>query len=136
MITPRQIKALASRIAEHFRPVKIILFGSYAYGTPREDSDLDLLIVMPVGGKAVIDKAVEIYRAMDALEVLPHAIDLMVRTPAQLRRRIAQNDFFTREIVEKGKILYEEDRSRMGEQSRGRLRRRPARTPRPQVTKL
>ncbi len=104
MVTRRQINALARRIAERFRPNKIILFGSYAYGVVEEDSDLDLLVVMPVRGAAV-DKAIEIYREMDALGVLPHATDLMVRTPAQMSRRIAQNDFFMREIVEKGKVL-------------------------------
>jgi len=100
MVTRRQINALARRIAERFRPSKIILFGSYACGAPEEDSDLDLLVVMPLRGAAV-DKAIEIYREMDALGVLPHATDLMVRTPAQVRHRIAQNDFFMREIVEK-----------------------------------
>src|SRR5438270_13493245 len=102
----RQINALARRIAERFRPSKIVLFGSHAYGTPNEDSDVDLLIIMPVKGP-VVEMAVKIYREMDALGVLPHATDLMVRTPAQLRRRIAHGDFFVREIVEKGKVLYE-----------------------------
>jgi predicted nucleotidyltransferase len=125
MVTRRQINKLAKLIAEQFRPAKIILFGSYAYGTPTEDSDVDLLVVMPASG-AVVDKAIEIYAAMDALGALPHATDLMVRTPAQLQKRLSQKDVFLREIVEKGRVLYERDRAGVGRQSGGRLRRRAA----------
>ena len=41
------IRDYARRVAERFQPEKIILFGSYAYGTPHEDSDVDILVVMP-----------------------------------------------------------------------------------------
>jgi predicted nucleotidyltransferase len=135
MVTKRQINKLARFIAERFRPERIILFGSYAYGTPNEDSDVDLLVVMPVRGH-VVEKAIEIYRAMDALGAVPPALDLMVRSPAQLRRRIALNDFFLREIVERGKVLYDRSGSRMGGEGRGGLRGRAARATGPQVAKL
>jgi len=53
MVTRREINILARRIADRFQPSKIILFGSYAYGEPKEDSDVDLLVVMPVRGAAI-----------------------------------------------------------------------------------
>ncbi len=43
----RVIRRYARRVAEHFQPEKIILFGSYAYGTPHADSDVDILVIMP-----------------------------------------------------------------------------------------
>ncbi len=102
MIEEARIKALSERIATAFRPERIILFGSYAYGQPTEDSDVDLLVVLNFEGKAV-RKAIEIRTEMNP--GIP--IDLMVSTPQQLKERVAQNDWFLREIVEKGVTLYE-----------------------------
>jgi predicted nucleotidyltransferase len=45
MVTQKQLDEIKRRIVEKFKPQKIILFGSYANGTPTEDSDLDLLII-------------------------------------------------------------------------------------------
>ncbi|MDQ3011683.1 MAG: nucleotidyltransferase domain-containing protein, partial [Acidobacteriota bacterium] len=85
-----------------FRPEKIILFGSHAYGTPTLESDLDLLVVMPFEGSP-LSQAVRISRQLKLM--IP--IDLIVRTPAQLNERLAMDDFFMREIVERGKVMYE-----------------------------
>src|SRR6185437_14089770 len=106
MVTRRQINQLARRIADEFHPERIILFGSYAYGEPTEDSDVDLLVVMRVRGKPV-RKAAEIYVSMDRAGVAPFSVDILVLTPSVLERRIALNDFFLREITEKGKVIYE-----------------------------
>ncbi len=102
MITMRQIEAVSHRIAQAFRPEKIILFGSYAYGEPTEDSDVDLLVIMPFEG----------HSARKALEIRQHlhqdfALDLVVRTPEVLAQRLAWNDWFLWEIMQKGKVLYE-----------------------------
>jgi len=96
------IQDLADRIVQAFRPERIILFGSWAYGTPDESSDIDLLIVMPFEGKGT-HKALEIMRRIKPQ--LP--VDLIVRTPEDVRQRLEWNDFFLKEITEKGKILYE-----------------------------
>jgi len=80
------------------------LYGSHAYGNPSTDSDIDMLVVLPFEGKAV-RKAIEIRNTVHA--ELP--LDLLVRTPEQLADRIAQNDWFFREIVEKGHTLYEDN---------------------------
>ena len=71
----RAIRRFARRIAEKFQPEKIILFGSYAYGTPHNESDVDLLVIMPC--RNTIDQAVRIDCALEA----PFSLDLIVRTP-------------------------------------------------------
>lgn len=102
MIDSEAIKGLSENIAREFHPLSIILFGSYAYGTPADDSDVDLLVILPFSGKP-IHKALEIIR-----KVKPSIpVDLLVRTPEQVEERIANNDLFLREIVSNGRKLYE-----------------------------
>lgn len=95
---------MCNQIVDRFRPQKVILFGSFAYGLPNADSDIDLLVVMPFEGR-IHDQAVKIRRGLDS--TCP--IDLLVRTPEQIRERVEMEDFFMREIVEQGKVLYEEN---------------------------
>ncbi len=102
MATLHDIDTIARRIAAEYHPDKIVLFGSYAYGTPHEDSDVDMLVILPFEGKGV-NKTVEILRRVKP--ELP--LDLIVRTPRQIAERLALGDFFLREIMEKGKVLYE-----------------------------
>ena len=89
------------QIAEKFQPEKIILFGSYAYGQPRPESDVDLLIVMatPLRNR---EQAAQIARAID----YHFGLDLLVRSSQQLAERLALGDFFLQEIIEGGKVLY------------------------------
>lgn len=106
MIEMDRIESLSKQIAKEFRPDRIILFGSYAYGDPNDDSDVDILVILPFTGKPA-RKAIEI-RA----KINPHIpVDLMVRTPQQVEERVAMNDWFMREIVEKGRTLYEDNNS-------------------------
>lgn len=117
-IPMRVIRRYALQIAERFQPEKIILFGSRAYGTPHEDSDVDLLVVMPA--RNTLDQAVKIHWSL-----LPNfPLDLIVRKPNDLERRLAHGDSFHSELMKKGKVLYEKGDSRVGAQSRGRLRER------------
>ena len=104
MVEIEKIRRLSERIAQEFQPERIILFGSYAYGRPTTDSDVDILVVMPFKGQPV-RKALEIINRVDPR----FPVDLLVRTPEQIRRRIADNDFFMREIFERGHVLYEAD---------------------------
>ncbi len=103
-----QIKNLCRQIVENFNPQKIILFGSHAYGKPNADSAVDLLVVMPFEGRDS-QKAIEIRRKIQT--TVP--FDLLVRTSEQVRARIEMEDFFMREINEKGKVLYEADNAGM-----------------------
>src|SRR5438552_1144195 len=112
------IRRFARQIAEHFQPDKIVLFGSYAYGTPHADSDVDILVIMPAWD--VVAKAIRIRRTIRR----PFPLDLIVRTPGQIRRGLADANWFLREIVGQGKVLYEKSGGEVGSQSRSRLRRR------------
>src|SRR5260370_35498579 len=114
----RVIRRFARQVAERFQPEKIILFGSYAYGTPHADSDVDILVVMPARNQ--IDQAVRISLAIDP----PFPLDIIVRTPHNMSWRLAEGDSFLTEIVSKGKVLYEKADAGVGEEGRGRLPRR------------
>lgn len=104
MVTTKQIRDIGRNIGREFHPQQVLLFGSYAHGTATEDSDVDLLVIMPFADKAV-RKAVEI-----RLKINPSfPIDLLVRTPETVRHRIAMGDDFMRDILEHGKVLYESD---------------------------
>ncbi len=100
----RQIRAFARRIAAEFRPRKIILFGSHAKGTARRDSDVDLFVVMPFRGRRV-DQSVGIL--MKLRPSFP--LDLIIRSPKEVRERLRIGDPFVRRILESGKVLYEAD---------------------------
>ena len=108
----RVIRRYARAIAEEFYPDKIILFGSHAYGTPHEDSDVDLLVIMPARHQGA--QASRIRLALCA----PFAMDLIVRTPETMKWRLEEGDSFLREIMSKGKILYEKAHRRVGAKSR------------------
>ena len=101
MLTRKHIEEYAMRVAKDFAPEKIILFGSYAYGQPEKNSDLDLLVILKHEGSAV-KKASDIRLALPA--EIP--VDILVRTPQRIQERLAINDFFMREIMERGKVLY------------------------------
>jgi predicted nucleotidyltransferase len=113
LISLSAIKRFARSIAERFQPEKIMLFGSYAYGEPNADSDVDLLVVMPARNQ--IDQAIKIRLALDA----PFPMDLIVRTPKKLRAALEDNESFIRVITSKGKVLYEEKHGAVGAKSRG-----------------
>ena len=101
-ITMRQIEDVGRRIADEFQPERVLLFGSYAWGAPTEDSDVDLLVILPFDGKAVA-KSVEMRLKIRP----PFPVDLLVRTPEKIRERLALGDPFIRSILEEGKVLYE-----------------------------
>ena len=114
-IPMRVIRRYARAIAEEFQPDKIILFGSYAYGTPHEDSDVDILVVMPARSQLVMAARIEI--AVDP----PFPLDLIVRTPKQMKWRLEEHESFLTEVTTKGKVLYEKDDAGVGAKGRGRL---------------
>ena len=110
------IRRFAREVAKQFRPDKIILFGSHAYGKPHVDSDVDILVIMPARNQ--LDQAFKIRMAVPAC----FPMDLIVRTPKKIGVRLESGDSFHTEIVTKGKVLYEERDSRVGAKGRGRLR--------------
>jgi predicted nucleotidyltransferase len=103
-VPPRLIRKFARDVAERFRPEKIILFGSYAYGTPHADSDVDILVVMPTRNE--LDQAVKISYEINP----PFSLDIVVRTPAKLKWRLEAGDWFLREVMSSGKVLFASQR--------------------------
>ena len=96
------IDEIARQIADRFHPQKIILFGSYAYGSPRPESDVDLLVVMKTSLRE-IQQGQQIRQFLNPL----FGLDLVVYTPDNLAKRIEWGDTFLREIFARGKVLYE-----------------------------
>src|SRR5438874_13796831 len=109
------IRRFARQVAERFKPEKIILFGSYAYGTRPADSDVDILVVMPCRNQ--IDQACRIDAAFDP----PFPLDLIVRKPYTMKWRLKEGDSFLTEITTRGKVLYEARDGGVGAKGRGRL---------------
>ena len=101
-IPPAVIDALAQQIADKINPQRIILFGSYARGKPRPESDVDLLVVMDTGLRET-EQALQICQQLDYL----FGLDLLVITPKRLTERLGWGDSFLHQIIEHGKVLYE-----------------------------
>lgn len=103
MVTDQDIRDLAARIAAEFRPQRVILFGSHAYGIPHQDSDVDLLVVMPFEGSR-IRKAGQV---LGRVHPGTFAIDLLIRTPVEMKWRYEGGDPLIREAIDRGVVLYE-----------------------------
>jgi predicted nucleotidyltransferase len=105
MVEEQKIADLTDRIAREFQPERIILFGSYAYGQPRPDSDVDLLVVLPFDGTG-FRKSLEILNRIEP----DFSVDLLARRPEDTARRYAEGDPLIREALDHGKVLYERHR--------------------------
>ena len=86
-----------------YKPEKIILFGSYAWGKPNASSDVDILVVK----KSKLPKRFRVTQAEKFLSKFPHPTDIIVYTPQEMKERIKMGDFFINLILEKGQVLYE-----------------------------
>ena len=103
-IPVRVIQALVNHIVQNFNPEKVILFGSYAYGKPNKWSDVDVLVVMDTPPDGEVSTAMTISNSLP-----PHwfSIEIVVRSQATIERRIPLGDWFLKEIMRHGKVLYE-----------------------------
>lgn len=97
-----EIKKITRQIVKHYKPEKIILFGSFAYGKPKPSSDVDLLIIKKSKKKRVERIKEVLMKVENSLPLEP-----LVYTPKELKKRLDLGDFFFKTIFEKGKILYE-----------------------------
>jgi len=101
-ITSQLIDKMVRRLARRFKPEQIILFGSHARGTAGPDSDVDLLVVMPlIGSKR--DKELEMRLALHDFVV---AMDVIVVTPEEVARRRHIPGTIIRPAFREGKVLY------------------------------
>ena len=104
MIRRRDIKEWCETVVREFQPDRIILFGSYAHGTPTEDSDVDVLVVMRLGrGQCDVRQAAAI---RDRVR-MPFPMDVIVRSPQEIARRLAQGDGFVADVLRRGRLMYE-----------------------------
>jgi predicted nucleotidyltransferase len=103
MVDQRAIQSYCSAIARQFRPARIVLFGSHAYGKPTPDSDVDLLVVSPRVRRNGERLSVQIRHAIPR----SFPLDLLVRTPKEVAHRLRLGDTFMHEVMEKGKLMYD-----------------------------
>lgn len=102
MVTNKEIDKVINLIVTNVNPDKIVLFGSYAYGDPNEDSDLDLLIIK--------DMEVEKYkRGREIRKYLRGTripIDLLIYSNKEVNELKDDKTAFISQILEKGRVLY------------------------------
>src|SRR2546422_9686695 len=102
--TRKVIGDILQKLVAEYAPQQVILFGSYAYGNPRSDSDIDLLIIKETADR-FIDRWVTVRRILsDAKRSLP--LDTLILTPQEVAHRLAIGDQFVAEVLERGEVLY------------------------------
>lgn len=102
----KSLRPAVQRIVQELKPEKVILFGSYAYGTPNPHSDVDLLVIMQTKA-SLKDRS---WAASRLLLPRPFPVDILVKTPKEVEKALETGDFFLKEIMTRGKVLY--DRSK------------------------
>ena len=103
MVPRKDIREYVRALARHFAPERVVLFGSYARGNPHDSSDVDILVIMEHDKRKDVEQA-------DAIDVqLPRAfpLDLIVRRPAEIKKRLAMGDVFLHTILGEGQVLHE-----------------------------
>ena len=101
-IPQKAVNQVVEQIVKNFKPQKIILFGSYACGNPHPESDLDLLVIIDTPLKEG-KLSLEIRRNLGVM----FGLDLIVYKPQHLKDRMEMGDWFLRDILKEGKVLYE-----------------------------
>jgi predicted nucleotidyltransferase len=104
MVSMKEIREVGEQIGRQFRPDRVLLFGSYADGSATDDSDVDLLVVLPFDGRP-FHKSLEILNRLD----IRFPCDLVARPPEDVARRYEQGDPLIRDALDRGKVLYERD---------------------------
>ena len=104
MITEAQIQAIVARIVEGYEPDRIILFGSYAYGEPTAESDLDLLIIKRDAEAKRAERSIAVWKHLWSENLPP--VDILIRTPAELEK--AADIAYSVETIalRQGRVLY------------------------------
>lgn len=98
------IKRIVERLVAEYAPEKVILFGSYAYGKPHADSDIDLLIIKATRQR-FFERLDTVRRVTTGTH--PHIpFEPVVLTPEEIEQRLKAGDQFLSEIVQKGEVLY------------------------------
>ena len=96
-------KEVLRRLVAEFQPEAVYLFGSYAWGNPLSESDLDLLVIVSESHERPIERAV---RAQRSLRGLPVAVDVLVKTRAEFERYRPVKASLEAQVSQRGKLLY------------------------------
>ena len=99
----KSLRPAIQKIVDELNPEKIVLFGSYAYGTPNPHSDVDLLVVLKTNA-SLKERSWKVSRL---LLPRPFPVDILVKTPKEMEIALKAGDFFLKEILTRGKVLYE-----------------------------
>ena len=102
-VTEEALQEIVHRLVTGLHPQKIMLFGSYVYGTPSADSDIDLLVIVDTRARPV-DRYVRVSRL---LQPRPFPLDLLVKTPEEIAQALDRGDTFIGEIMAQGRVLYD-----------------------------
>lgn len=102
-ISPVIRKEVIRRLVDEFQPETIYLFGSYAWGMPNENSDMDLLVIVPESRENPIQRAV---RAQRSLLGVKAAVDVLVKTREEFQRYTSVKASLEAQIFREGKLLY------------------------------
>lgn len=102
-ITEELLNEITQRVVEYFQPMKVIFFGSHIWGNPGRNSDIDLLVIMQSKSRPALRAS--LIRRMCRPKFVP--MDVLVRTPQEIKKRLEMKDHFIKRILEKGKVFYE-----------------------------
>ena len=97
------LEEITRRLVAEFRPEQIILFGSHAWGTPNEDSDVDLLVIVSHSDEKPVRRAVRAQNCMDRLQI---PADILVKTRTEIERYRHVRASLERKMLEQGRVLY------------------------------
>ncbi len=97
----KEIKKITRQIVKKYKPEKIILFGSFASGYPKENSDIDLIVIKKTR-KRFMKRLFEICRYIKSWM----GTDILVYTPKEWEEALAEENYFIKEIAQKGKVVY------------------------------
>ncbi|MDE3090320.1 MAG: nucleotidyltransferase domain-containing protein [Chloroflexota bacterium] len=101
--TNQQLDQAVDRLVKEFEPQKIVLFGSYVWGTPRPDSDIDLLVIVESSPLSPTRRAAQAYRCLQGLKI---PVEVIVSTRHEIERYRSVPASLTRRILERGQVVY------------------------------
>jgi predicted nucleotidyltransferase len=98
------INKIVQNLVKEFAPEKIILFGSYAWGRPKKDSDLDLFVIISESDSPPVQRAIRAHRCLRGVDF---SKDILVRTRSEVEKFMNVHASLEAQVLEEGKIIYE-----------------------------
>jgi predicted nucleotidyltransferase len=121
-VSDELLQEMTERLVAQLQPEEIILFGSRAWGTPRDDSDVDLLIILSNDAAAVADHELQARRCLRGLGV---AKDILIRSRDQIERYRDVPASLEAQVLSRGRVLYADSERGVGAELVGQSAARP-----------